>query len=184
MQIGLFEKFRSLGLYVNNSDFFSFSSVPYVTGPGFCGFADIYGTNSSGIFDGNRHTAWASYDYQSGPRYFIVEFKNKPLFINGYKLATLGGPPDAILIEGSNDGNSWFEVDRRNTYVKECSSKKYRFNLPSKVRYLNFSMPNPGRFHIGGIELYGAFNQIMTCKNNIRKSFNIEICLMLILFRK
>jgi hypothetical protein len=180
MQIGLFEKLRSLGIYANDTDYFNITSVQYLTtNGGYCRSDHISGTDAKGIFDGNELTAWASINENTNEsKYVILEFIKAPLYVNGYKFKVLCGPPKELLIEGSIDGTTWFEVDNRNPHLSDYTSKTYKVNHPSIVKYLNFSVFNEGRFHIGEIELYGPFDSSDCTLRHKRVNVAMHVFLM------
>ena len=185
MRVGIFEKFRSLGVFVNDTSFFNFSSVDYVKGLNFCKISDINGSDASAPFDGNPNTAWASSD-DSGPdpRYIMIHFVRSTIFINAYKYITLCGPSKELTITGSLDGEDFFEIDHAYTNIESNSNKLFRCKHPSYVRYLNITAPGGDRFHVGGFEFYGAFDfpkHTVFCKRRISM---IQISLSMMLYYK
>ena len=170
----IFETYRKFGFNVTVECFIKFQSPDYVINNHYCEHSNINGTGATALIDGNENTAWAT-ESTNDPeqQYFIMEFVQKPVYINTFYFHSLCSPPKKLIIEGSNDqNNNWETICEYNEPIKpdtitpiQCFKRKYYKYIKL---YQTMNVDNNTRLHIHNIEIYGTFERIpvATCYQN------------------
>ena len=169
MKSGIFAELREKGININNNHYVK------VTAPGnwvkknqndyFCANSQIEGGDGTYIFDGNLNTAYATLDeYSTDFKNVSVEFVKAHVYIYSYSIKTLCGPSREIVVEGSNSGNHWIEIDHITNPLSVNAIATFTCEHPGIFKFIRFtqvgsifSNSNYYRFHLNEIEIYGHF---------------------------
>ena len=184
MKSGILSQFRSKGINIYNTKYFKITAPNFVnTESGFCSISLMKGRAGYAVFDGDLNTSFASDDQNSEDNKNIsIEFVKNPIFINGYSIKTVCGPPKEIIVDASNDGTHWLQIDHVTTALSRNSVTSYICDRPGSYRIIRFTQIGKNiddknyRIHINEIEIHGYVTR------NTQKLIKKRICLHYLLF--
>ena len=186
MQEGIFSKLKKSDDLVNGENVLFFSRDYLHLSTQFCGINEISGGPPSNLADGSQSTAWSNDVSSEEYQYFIIDFINKRVRLNGYMIEIICSPPNAIEIEGSNNMIKWHLIDHNDTSLNiksridfQCNSHKSYRNIKFKQIDINQNHQiNEYRFILNNIELYGeiTFFYQNTCKCYINNKACFLFC--------
>ena len=178
MKGGILQSLRNKGITVYNENYIKINAPKEWEKTGsidFCYNSAITGGDGRVLFDGNINTAYATLD-SSSPDFknITIEFVKAPIDIYAYSIKTLCFTPQNLLIEGSNNGNSWNEIDHITSSMATNSIITNVCSKPGRYRIIRFTQigknidNNNYRLHLAEIELYGSIYRkyTMYCRKN------------------
>jgi hypothetical protein len=129
--------------------------------------------SASAAFDGNKSTfwidsgtggeSWIQYDFTDGRRYQVRGYRIHPLAHNEFDAALL---PAEAMLQGSNDGESWTELDHRTGIQWAYQTNRRSFEVSSPGYYSRYRLvvnrtvnPDRNRVQIAVLELLGVAEQ-------------------------
>ena len=169
----IFEHYRFVGVDFNGdvSKYIETYQKLSLFGPEICNL-DILGKTPLALFDGNSSTSWTNSETDSNNTYFIVHFKENPIFIESFSFKTICDPPTELLISGSNDNSTWINIGK----AKNLSKLKF-FSVKTKARraYSFFKVHGSnayGRLILNSLEFFGSFGnpKANSCKRWSQRS--------------
>ena len=167
--IAIFEQMRNLNIDLKNGKNIRIYSPDVYQSQTFCGKETIKPLPAYALLDNSPNTGWANSEFSEDYAYFIVDFIDKQVNIDSYKLDFSCGPPKEIKVEGSNNGIDWTEIDHNLTTFEAYRSIIYYAKLKKyfrmiKIHQIGESQTNNFRLVLIGIEFYGYLRQIPKIK--------------------
>ena len=176
--INIFQTYRDFGFPVTSESFIKFESPAHNKDAAYCGNKSIYGSPPTALVDGNESTAYATLNTNDpSQQYIIMQFVQKPVYVNTLYFHSLCWPPSQLFIEGSNDHETWETIGVRNQEIPDNSvtpihcfrRKHYTYIRLNQTRNTYQNAQKSYRLHIYHIDIYGTFGDLprITCKYNV-----------------
>ena len=171
---GIFAQLREKVADLGNNEYFEFDqSVQYYSSTSFCKIVNIYKTSPVyGIVDGNSNTVWTNNAYESKYTYVSVTFKKYPITITEYSIETCCNAPNELIVEGTNDGLKWYQIDHITTPLETNKIQRFQCQHPGTFRTIKITQIGGNtankeqRLLLKEIEFYGKlgkFSQLYNC---------------------
>ena len=174
MKSGIFAELRAKGISINNKNYIKITAAQewQMASPTdyYCGNSQITGGDGTAIFDGNLNTAYATLNHNSPDfKNITVEFVKTRVYMYSYSIKTLCGPSREIIVEGSNSGYHWTEIDHMTTPLSQNSIATFTCEKPGSYKFIRFRQIGPiflntnnYRLHLNEIEIFGHFVYLCT----------------------
>ena len=185
----IFKTLRKLGTNVTSESFIKFEAPECSFYSNYCTNSSIEGGPITSIIDDNISTAWATTQNEDPTKqYVIMEFIQQPVYIHTLYFYSLCGPPMELIIQGSNDHNSWETIGIRDQPIPinaitaiPCFERKfYKYFKLNQTKNTGTNANKTFRFHIHQIEIYGLLGNMFR-ETSQQKMYILNSCMFFIM---
>ena len=191
IEYGIFSFIRNnkLKSFVNVTSSFEY----WISTNYFCSKEPIRGGPPNVIINGSYNYAWATLLRSSAANPSIeIDFGSNFIYVSSFSIVTLCSPPNHIVLYGSNDhGSSWNVVGERDQPLSEYSIVNIPCSHPGS--YTLFRLQQIGRntditivnyrMHLYKIEFYGMIVNFLKCNTCNQSTIKIITLIhMMIIF--